>query len=194
MHGRTTTPSIGRKRRCWIGAENKESYTTEWGPAHPHDTCRGALRPGQRVGDPRLLTAWMRRQAVRGEPHQPLNRNSIKWCVSSVVYSYKVLMFLHYSSLSPWWWLKHSLETLARSYVGIGELSLCINSMTNTAGYCNYYNYMHTGLGRYCITYSEVGYQPSSRTKRDKLRFTLKSKRDIPLKKWNISISKMCIS
>lgn len=119
---------------------------------------------------------------------------SIKWCVSSVVYSYKVLMFLHYSSLSPWWWLKHSLETLARSYVGIGELSLCINSMTNTAGYCNYYNYMHTGLGRYCITYSEVGYQPSSRTKRDKLRFTLKSKRDIPLKKWNISISKMCIS
>ena len=77
-----------------ISAGQGTTCTTEGGLAHPDDTCRGALQQGQRTGDPRLLVPLVRRQEGRAAGSRwPLTSNDIHWRLSSVVYSYKMLVF-----------------------------------------------------------------------------------------------------
>ena len=62
----------------------------EGGPAHPDDTCRGALQPRWRTGSPRLLDCC-NEEAGREEQSSPTF--DLQLCVSSVVQASNVRTF-----------------------------------------------------------------------------------------------------
>ena len=64
----------------------------EGDPAHPDDTCGGVLQPTWRTGSSWLLDRCDE-EAGREEQYSPIF--DLQWCVSSVVYGYKIAMFVH---------------------------------------------------------------------------------------------------
>jgi len=68
MHGRTITPSTGRRHWYWTGPEDK-GISAEGGPAHTDDNSREALQPGQRTEVLGCWTTLMMRHVGRSNQH-----------------------------------------------------------------------------------------------------------------------------
>ena len=81
---RTTTPSSGRRHRCWTGPETR----VKGGPAHTDDTCRGVLELGQRTS----WKSWVAGSHWWGDVKGgAIITFDLQWHIYLVGYGYKVV-------------------------------------------------------------------------------------------------------